>query len=364
MYEYPANRVGKTTAGGGGTSWWLRSSGSGAGCVSATGGLSTDYTTYSGLRLRPAFYLNPESVIFTSAAAGGKSETAGGEFKPIFSAGTNTWKLTLLDDSLSVTVGEATGNDGSYEVSWSNASRTGNDVWLSAILVDGSGEVIQGYQKLAQVTSGSGTATFQLPAGKTPENCKVKVFLEVCSNTSRSDYASQPAELKFTGVSEWQSNDTDHWHTDADKTAHSWSEWVDNRASCTEAGTRSRYCTVCGYAQEENVTASSHQWKEHDAVWADCEKNQPGVKAYWECTACGGLYASQDSANPVSLDSLLINPKHEYETVFRAAEEYPGFHRKWRVCKNCGTSSMIDNKTAVQPHTGVDCGAKGTCTTQ
>ena len=92
------------------SSWYLRSPGSHAyyvAIVSSDG--SVQYSGVSILKennhrtVRPAFNLNLNSVLFASAAVGGKPE---GGLTPISEYSGNEWKLTLLDSSRNFAVTE------------------------------------------------------------------------------------------------------------------------------------------------------------------------------------------------------------------------------------------------------------------
>ncbi len=62
--------------------------------------VSFGYTVYMMERVRPAFKLNLSSVLLTSAAAGGKSGTAGATLAAV-TAPSGAQKLTIIDSNLS-----------------------------------------------------------------------------------------------------------------------------------------------------------------------------------------------------------------------------------------------------------------------
>ncbi len=220
--NYQANRRGSAV-------WRLRSPLSyiSAGIVTSGGTVNNNIATYYGMGVRPLFYLNPTSVLFASesSAAGGKSGAVGApaNFSKIASSETQNWKLTVLDTSLSVTPGTATESGGTITLPYSAASTYGSDVYLSAIITNGSGNQIYGYAKLAAIDSAakqSGTVTMTLPTATvngtstqlTMDNCKVKVFLERCGGATETDYASQPQEINTPDCS-----------------SHEYGEWVSQR---------------------------------------------------------------------------------------------------------------------------------------
>ena len=309
------SRIGKDLAGNA-RYWWLRSSysNSSPGYVGTSGSFIARNATHNTIGLRPAFNFNRASVIFASAAAGGKSSAAPGGvinrgeaaenfWKNPAPAGTNDWKLTYLDGSLSVSADKLTKyDDGTYTLEYSGASDCGEGVYLSAVLLECSEAVSYGYGRLLAIDSAeaqSGEISFKLPAGLDLTNCNIKFFLEQCQDGSTAcDLASQPvpaAVIEDSGheyEDEWQQNGTHHWHVDKgtgekiDEAEHDFTDWVDDRASCDEAGTRSRHCTVCGHEEKENLPAGSHTWENKvEAVEPNC--TTPGSYAYYTCSACG-----------------------------------------------------------------------------
>lgn len=120
--------------------WWLRSPRAGttdsAGYVNGGG-----YTYYqwvgSANMARPAFNLNVDSVLFTSAAVGGKLSQAG--ISPIAAYTGSEWKATLLDSTRSGFQAQTTAKTGdTLTVSYSNAV-TGANEYLSVLIADESG---------------------------------------------------------------------------------------------------------------------------------------------------------------------------------------------------------------------------------
>ena len=156
--------------------WWLRSSYVDvlfALCVDGGGGDST-HLVDEGWGARPAFTLNLTSVLFTSAAVGGKSsgaEGAGALNSNLTPSGATAWKLTLLDSArtfdVTTTAVSTTTAGGDVSVTYSGA-KTGTNEYLSAMLTSGSGanETVLYYGRLKSLaTSGaSGTQDITIPA--------------------------------------------------------------------------------------------------------------------------------------------------------------------------------------------------------
>lgn len=173
--------------------WWLRSPGFyhwqaayiewEDGSPVADGNLVNNKNT----AVRPAFNLNLSSVLFTSAATGGKP--AGNGLAAVANYSGNEWKLTLLDsDHNSFSVSNQTWNGNTLTFSYSGA-QTGTNEYISAIIEDGG--VITHYGRILQPTSESGTASLSLPSGVTlSETAKLYVFNEQCNGDKLTDYAS------------------------------------------------------------------------------------------------------------------------------------------------------------------------------
>ncbi len=366
--NYQANRRGSAH-------WWLRSSHSYyiAGYVNSGGTFYYGYATTTFMGVRPAFYLNPTSVLFASesSAAGGKSGAVGApaNFSKIASSETQNWKLTMLDTSLSVTPGTATESGGTITLPYSAASTYGSDVYLSAIITNGSGNQIYGYAKLAAIDSAakqSGTVTMTLPTATvngtstqlTMDNCKVKVFLERCGGATETDYASQPQEINTPDCS-----------------SHEYGEWVyPSGFDCTVGGTRTHTCVFCGHEESETVTAVDHDLHHHEKVEKDCLNGNGGVEEYWECTVCGKLFADEDATIGVgSVNELLINETHDRVTRYypantsNVASQYPdivnSYHYSKIECATCNTVILnYQARNYWAKHEGVDCEHGGTCT--
>ncbi len=183
-----------------GSDWWLRSSFSGdiAGLIERGGQLGFDNVPCE-RGARPAFNLDRNSVLFLSAAAGGKSGI-GAALAPLPANETHEWKLTLLDDSrtgFTATETSVTAEAGSaFSLSYSGA-RTGGNEHVSALLYDASGLSV-GYGGSAPLNSGSGKVSFTLPISLAPGRYTLKVFNEQRNGDYMSDYASEPVEIELT----------------------------------------------------------------------------------------------------------------------------------------------------------------------
>ncbi|MBO4901858.1 MAG: Ig-like domain repeat protein [Lachnospiraceae bacterium] len=186
--------------------WWLRSPGLydddvaevyGDGFVANFG-----YDVNDSDSVRPAFYLNLESVLFTSAAAGGKSSGTV-DADALTAVGTNSaneWKVTLKDSDHSGFTAKAASaikEDGSIDITYSGA-KTGDNEYISAIITDSKGNVTY-YGRIAKA-SGSGTVTVNT-SGKLGENDTLYVFNEQFNgdktgdSAAKTDFASELKEI-------------------------------------------------------------------------------------------------------------------------------------------------------------------------
>ena len=185
------------------SSWWLRSPGSKTFYVAIVS--SDGSVQYSGASIRkknnhrtvrPAFNLNLNSVLFASAAVGGKPD---GGLTPISEYSGNEWKLTLRDSSRSFsvtsnkTVTAAPG--GTVEITYTGTETGGNE-YVSVLLCDSNDNVLY-YGKIAQ-NSASGTASIAVPGDLAPGDYTLKVFSEQCNGDYNTDYASNFTDIALT----------------------------------------------------------------------------------------------------------------------------------------------------------------------
>ena len=184
------------------SSWYLRSPGSKTFYVAIVS--SDGSVQYSGASIRkknnhrtvrPAFNLNLNSVLFASAAVGGKPD---GGLTPISEYSGNEWKLTLLDSSRSFAVTEKTADadpNDTITLNYSGAT-TGANEYISAIIADNNGA--QYYGRVAQPTAESGTVEIKIPSDIAPGNYTLKVFSEQYNGDYKTDYASNFTDIALT----------------------------------------------------------------------------------------------------------------------------------------------------------------------
>lgn len=147
---------------------------------------------------RPAFNLDLNAVLFTSAAEGGKSDVLVDSNLTEVGTGSTEWKLTLKDTSRSfnasasntlVRVGE------NLTVTYSGAG-TGEKEYVSAMLADNSGNILY-YGRIAQ-NSADGTASVAIPSDLTAGTYTLKVFSEQYNEDYKTDYASEFQDITLT----------------------------------------------------------------------------------------------------------------------------------------------------------------------
>ena len=182
--------------------WWLRSPGSDKyrlAVVRSEG--SVQYSGFSVLifnnyrTVRPAFNLNLNSVLFASAAVGGKPD---GGLTPIPEYSGNEWKLTLLDSRRNFAVTEKTVSaapDDTVTLNYKGAT-TGKNEYISVILADNNGA--QYYGRVAQPTAESGTVEIKIPSDIAPGDYTMKVFSEQYNGDCKTDLASAFADVTLT----------------------------------------------------------------------------------------------------------------------------------------------------------------------
>ena len=187
--------------------WWLRSPGDdahdaalvlGKGSVADSGAYVSN--AYG---VRPAFNLNLNSVLFTSAAAGGKNGTLG-TVSEIPTTTTSEWKLTLKDSSRNFAVTETAATappGGTVTLNYTGAT-TGENEYLSVMIVNSTGAAPH-YGRVTQPANESGEVDVTIPAGLADGSYTLKVFNEQYNgsandDTKKTDYASAFDEVALT----------------------------------------------------------------------------------------------------------------------------------------------------------------------
>ena len=179
--------------------WWLRSPGTSAYVVAVVKGNGSvscaGHSLGTEIGVRPAFNLNLNSVLFASAAVGGKPD---GGLTPIPEYSGNEWKLTLLDSRRNFAVTKkavSAAPDDTVTLNYSGAT-TGKNEYISVILADNNGA--QYYGRVAQPTAESGTVEIKIPSDIAPGDYTLKVFNEQYNGDYKTDYASNFTDIALT----------------------------------------------------------------------------------------------------------------------------------------------------------------------
>lgn len=197
-YYFPTDRERIALYNGENGGWWLRSpvvEGStlhlSVGYVQAYGQVYNVWMIASNqtFAARPAANVDLSSILFASAAEGGKQD---GGLAPFPTYDGNEWKLTVIDSARSDFRAETDANvDGEVTISYSGAE-TGANEYISAVVKNADGDVTY-YGRLADASedaSASGSVQAVLPEGFNSETDTLYVFNEQCNGDYKTDYAS------------------------------------------------------------------------------------------------------------------------------------------------------------------------------
>ena len=169
--------------------WWLRSPcvfTFDAGCVNSFGRVSHNNAHHK-YAARPAFNLDLNSVLFTSAAVGGKPD---GGLNTVPEYAGNEWKLTLKDNSRDgFSVSSAYMEGDSLKISYSGA-KTGENEYISVVIMDNNGSITHYGRSASNLTNANGVATIE---GMTAmqEGIMLYAFNEQYNGDNMTDYASE-----------------------------------------------------------------------------------------------------------------------------------------------------------------------------
>lgn len=145
---------------------------------------------------RPAFNLDKSKVLFSSAAKGGKlsGETGVTGLKENASSDTEQWKLTLLDESLSLKLGKASLKGNTLSIPYSGAS-IGKNRYVSGIVKNSKGKITY-YGRLASASEGTiEIDTFSVRIGSSDT---LYLFTEECNGDCLTDYAGKLKEVTWS----------------------------------------------------------------------------------------------------------------------------------------------------------------------
>ena len=104
-------------------------------------------------------------------------------------------------------------------------------------------------------------------------------------------------------------------------TGHSYGDWeVTVQPGCVTEGSRKKICSVCGDEIEETISALGHSMEKTEAEPATCTSD--GHVEYWTCSRCGKLYLDSEGADEVSIDETIIHAAgHNWNTEYTVDKE-------------------------------------------
>lgn len=191
-----------------------------------------------------------------------------------------------------------------------------------------------------------------------------------CRNIFSDDAGLNPTTLADVTVSATNHNWSNDWSSDG--TGH-WHDCVNANCPITENNQKVGYavhtpgadatettpqtCDVCGY---ELAPALGHIHANHLTFIAEVPETctADGVKAHYECE-CGKLFADDQAATEVTLESLKIAAHHTYGTDWESDNDDDHYH----VCSVCSdkadvTPHSYDNGVITTPATETTEGVK------
>ena len=188
-------------------------------------------------------------------------------------------------------------------------------------------------EKLNFAAHSGGTAT-----------CSAK---KVCTVCNQSYGELDPSN--HTHLSDWASDETDHWKdcadckaADIDKAAHTLGEWIiDKEPTATEAGSRHKVCTICNYETQTETIPATGPCTHEGSTW---EPADDGVHHVKKCADCGAII--EEAAH--SGGAATCNTKKKCEVCGEPYGELnPSNHTAlsgwkfdetghWKTCEDCG----------------------------
>ena len=136
----------------------------------------------------------------------------------------------------------------------------------------------------------------------------------------------------------------------AEECTHQFSDWVVNKeASCSEEGSKSRACSLCGQSETESISKIEHQWDD-GVVKTEPTETAEGVKEF-TCKACGAT-----KTEPISKKEHTTHVWGEYQVVKEPTCKEEGEKKAKCTVEGCNAEDV--QKIEKKPHTFKD----GKCT--
>lgn len=142
---------------------------------------------------------------------------------------------------------------------------------------------------------------------------------------------------------------------------HNFGAWtVTKAATCTESGISTRQCSVCGTEETMIVPSLGHSMTATAGKAATC--TEAGHSAYWSCSRCGKFFSDAAGKTEIAKDSWVIAALGHDEATRAAvaATCYASGRTAETYCKRCGL--VITAGTVIQA-TGKHTYENGVCST-
>lgn len=315
--------------------WWLRSPGyyvdhaayvSGNGNVDSYGGFVP--SVYG---VRPAFYLNLDSVLFTSAATGGKSggsdSASAGALNPVSDYNGTEWKLTLLDKSREGFAIGTTGIDGNTLTVGYSGALVGENEYVSAVVTDGSKNITYYVRLKHTATPGDENGTISVTL---PEEVLVAVddtIFDMGADTYTYDSTSGAFLLKDSAIN---------------------GDIIIEASGKTDIKAPNVTATVSD--GENPPVAYTGTWTNNDVTFTVSGASAPSGIAKYQYSADGGKDWNDMTANPATAEAD-IEPASVTEaamTVSTESADTNGTSYIFRAVSNAGTEGTQTGSVVVK----------------
>ena len=129
---------------------------------------------------------------------------------------------------------------------------------------------------------------------------------------------------------------------------HKYSDWETVKdPTCTEAGTKTRACEVCGAEETAGIAATGHRWKDEYTVDKVATCSEEGSESI-HCSVCDAVQEGSGKS--------IAKLDHTYSTEWKADAD-----KHWHECTNCGergseaahTFEWVTDKAAIEENTGL-----------
>ncbi len=352
--------------------WWLRSPCAlgtpVAGAVENTGSVyyysAGDYFWAA----RPAFNLDPDSVLFTSAADNtghNSSFTAPADYSG------SEWKVTLKDGN-DFANGASVSSTTALSLGYSDTELTINHAALddfnagytnvTAMLTNSSGEILY-YGSINNSTSAT-ESTITIPAGLAAGDYTLSVYGEDWNDAKYTDYATRTPFTTTITVhahswgTDWRSDSTHHWHEcensdcpvtdDSSKdgyTTHSFTvetvkdEALKSAANCTDPATYYKSCECGAVSTSDTDTFTSGSTADHS--WAT-DWNRDSTHHWHECENSNCPVTDNSSKDGYTTHSFTVETVKDEALKSAANCTDPATY--YKSCE-CGAVSTSDTDT-------------------